>query len=93
MSEIEPGIYRHYKGGHYAVIGLGMHHESREPYVIYVSLAKGTVNLRPLHPLEWDLDGFFSSVTVAGQTMKRFEYVGRSIEAVDSADAPRPKTP
>lgn len=92
-AEITPGIYRHYKGDHYVVIGLGVHHESREPYVIYVSLAKGTINLRPLYPVTGDFDGFRSNVTVKGQTVKRFEYIGRSIEVVESADAPRPKTP
>lgn len=43
-----PGIYRHYKGGLYRAIGLVAHHETREPWVLYVSLERGTMNVRPL---------------------------------------------
>lgn len=78
------GIYRHYKGGHYSVIGLGMHHENRKPYVLYVSLTKGTVNIRPLYPVTGDIDGFLTSVTVEGRTVKRFRYIGRSMGKVNA---------
>ena len=32
-----PGIYRHYKGGHYRVIGIAQHHDSGAKVVIYHS--------------------------------------------------------
>lgn len=36
--EILPGIYRHFKGNRYEVIGLATHSETREPMVVYRAL-------------------------------------------------------
>jgi hypothetical protein len=33
-----PGIYRHFKGGRYRVVGLATHSETREPMVVYRAL-------------------------------------------------------
>ncbi len=41
-----PGVYEHYKGGHYAALMLVAHHETREPMVVYTSLLKGNVQVR-----------------------------------------------
>ena len=35
LSTITPGIYRHYKGGRYEVVGVVRHSESLEPMVLY----------------------------------------------------------
>ena len=41
MSELSPlpdtplGLYRHYKGGEYEVLGVARHSETREPLVVY----------------------------------------------------------
>lgn len=35
---IQPGRYRHYKGGEYEVIGVVRHSESLEPMVLYRAL-------------------------------------------------------
>jgi hypothetical protein len=32
---IKPGVYKHYKGQNYLVIGLAHHSETREPLVVY----------------------------------------------------------
>lgn len=32
---IEPGIYRHFKGGEYEVLGVGRHSETLEEFVVY----------------------------------------------------------
>ena len=32
---IKPGVYRHYKGKDYLVVGLAHHSETREPLVVY----------------------------------------------------------
>lgn len=34
----QPGLYRHYKGGMYRVLGLVRHSESLEPMVLYQAL-------------------------------------------------------
>lgn len=40
------GIYRHYKGGRYRVLAVARHHETGQPYVVYQSLERGSVNVR-----------------------------------------------
>ncbi len=37
-SDVEPGIYRHFKGRRYEVIGTGRHSETEEPLVFYRKL-------------------------------------------------------
>ncbi len=37
-AEPRPGIYRHYKGNLYRVVGLARHSESLEPVVVYEAL-------------------------------------------------------
>jgi hypothetical protein len=36
--DIQPGIYRHFKGNRYDVIGLANHSETMEPMVVYRAL-------------------------------------------------------
>lgn len=38
METIQPGKYRHFKGGEYEVIGIASHSETLEPMVIYRAL-------------------------------------------------------
>jgi hypothetical protein len=37
-AEPRPGLYRHYKGNDYRVIGLARHSETLEPLVVYQAL-------------------------------------------------------
>ena len=61
-----PGIYRHYKGNLYEVMGTAQHSESEEPLVVYRALY-GDYGLwvRPLAM-------FMESVTKEGNTQPRF---------------------
>ena len=36
--DIQPGIYRHFKGNRYEVIGMACHSETMEPMVVYRAL-------------------------------------------------------
>ena len=36
--EIKPGIYRHFKGNKYEVLGIASHSETMEPMVVYRAL-------------------------------------------------------
>ena len=36
--DIQPGIYRHFKGNRYEVIGMANHSETMEPMVVYRAL-------------------------------------------------------
>lgn len=54
-TPIPLGIYRHYKGDLYTVIGFVRHHETDMTMVLYVSHDKGQINCRPLYG--WNLVG------------------------------------
>ena len=47
-QEIRPGIWRHFKGNRYQVIGVAKHSESLEPMVVYRALyGEGGLWVRP----------------------------------------------
>lgn len=64
-----PGLYRHYKGGAYRVIGIARHSETDEPLVVYRCLAAdGSLWVRPLAM-------FGETVTVNGVAQPRFRLI------------------
>lgn len=75
--EPEPGLYRHYKGGEYRVIGTARHSETEEPMVVYRCLYDNdSLWVRPLAM-------FLETVTVDGAELPRF-----SLVAPDHAGGP-----
>ncbi len=68
MSIIENGIYQHYKGPLYQVMGVAKHSETEEKMVVYRCLY-GAFDLwvRPLAM-------FTEEVTYNGETMPRFRW-------------------
>jgi len=44
---IQPGLYRHHKGGLYQVLHMARHSETEEQLVVYRSLSQGGVWVRP----------------------------------------------
>ena len=65
-KEPRPGLYRHYKGGEYLVIGTARHSETDELLVVYRCLYDNdSLWVRPLAM-------FMETVTVAGQEVPRF---------------------
>ncbi len=69
LPSLPLGLYRHYKGGEYEVIGVARHSETLEPHVVYRPLYNATgLWLRPFAM-------FVGTVTVDGHERMRFEYV------------------
>lgn len=70
---IQPGIYRHYKGKEYRVIGEAKHSETLEDLVLYEPLYKSVSKywVRPKNM-------FLEKVSVDGKQVKRFQFIKRS---------------
>lgn len=67
---LEPGIYRHFKGNLYRVIGIARHSEDLAPHVVYQALYDGnSLWVRPLAM-------FLETVQTAEGPVKRFERIG-----------------
>jgi hypothetical protein len=47
-QSIKLGIYKHYKGGMYKVLGIGRHTEENQELVIYQSLETNDIWIRPV---------------------------------------------
>ena len=60
------GRYRHYKGGHYEVLGVVRHSETLEALVLYRPLGKASGDWVRPHAM------FFGSVQVEGRLQPRF---------------------
>ena len=69
-AEPKPGLYRHYKGNEYRVIGLARHTETEETLVVYQALygARG-LWVRPAVM-------FAEQVEIGGRRVPRFERIG-----------------
>lgn len=67
-ADIPCGIYEHYKGNKYEVIGVAWHSETLEKLVVYRALY-GAHNLW-VRPLKM----FLEDVIVGEKTIPRFEY-------------------
>ena len=76
MTELSPlpdtplGLYRHYKGGEYEVLGVARHSETQEPLVVYRPLYNATAWWVRPHAM------FFGAVEVDGERRPRFEKIG-----------------
>ena len=67
---IKKGIYRHFKGNEYEVIGIAKHSETLEEMVVYKALyGDGGLWVRPASM--WN-----ETVERDGKIFKRFEYKG-----------------
>jgi hypothetical protein len=72
MSDLPPlphtpiGLYRHYKGGEYEVMGVARHSETLEPLVLYRPLYNATGWWVRPHAM------FFGDLEVDGLRVRRF---------------------
>lgn len=67
-ADIRPGVYRHFKGGRYEVLGVARHSETEEPHVVYRA-ADGSLWVRPA-------DMFGETVEHDGRMVPRFAFEG-----------------
>lgn len=66
---LENGIYKHYKGNLYEVLGVARHSETEEQHVVYKTLyGDYSMWIRPLAM-------FIEQVEVDGERVARFEFV------------------
>lgn len=66
---IKPGLYRHYKGNDYRVIGVATHSEDESKLVVYQpQYGEQGLWVRPL-------DMFTETVDVAGKSVPRFTLI------------------
>lgn len=66
---LTPGLYRHYKGPEYQVLGLAKHSETEEELVVYRALyGEFGLWVRPVAM-------FTETVTLEGKVVPRFEFV------------------
>lgn len=82
IKELKSGIYKHYKGGLYLVLGAARHSETEEKLVVYVPLYTKSGQIGPritVRPYEM----FFDEVMVKGVKFSRFAYVGEEISESD----------
>ena len=71
---LKPGVYRHYKGNRYEVVGVAKHSETEETLVVYRALyGKKALWVRPLAM-------FVEYVIHEGTGVRRFEYLGEMHE-------------
>ncbi|WP_371374118.1 DUF1653 domain-containing protein [Sporomusa aerivorans] len=65
--KVKPGIYRHYKGKQYHVVGEAIHSETLEPMIVYRALyGEFKLWVRPRAM-------FCEKVVIAGQEVPRFK--------------------
>ena len=71
---LKQGVYKHYQGGFYKVLGIARHENTNEELAVYRELSRGLETgegplwVRPV-------PDFFEEVTYRGKTVQRFQYV------------------
>lgn len=69
-SNLTPGIYEHYKGNRYEVLGVARHFETEKELVVYRALyGERGLWVRPL-------EMFMERVEQEGNQVPRFRYIG-----------------
>ena len=66
MEKVELGIYRHYKGGFYVVLGVAPHTETGEELVFYRGVKDGKFWIRPKSM-------FLEKIVLDGKETPRFK--------------------
>ncbi|MEG3766835.1 DUF1653 domain-containing protein [Alteromonas sp. 14N.309.X.WAT.G.H12] len=71
-QSVKVGLYQHYKGSYYTVLGVAKHSEDETELVVYrPEYGDRALWVRPLSM-------FLETVTKDGQQVPRFAYIGES---------------
>ena len=71
--KVKNGIYQHYKGNKYEVIGIAKHSETLEDLVVYRALYDNNVSQLWVRPLKM----FTETIEINGTEIERFKYIGK----------------
>ncbi len=77
IEEPVPGVYEHYKGHKYLVLGTAAHSETLERLVVYVALYDSPGPRLWVRPRSM----FLQTVEIDGLPMPRFRFIGQEIPA------------
>ena len=77
MRKIQPGIYVHYKGNEYEVIGEARHSETLEMLVVYKSLYDTEFGPDALWVRPKKM--FMETVQIDGKEMPRFKFIRETL--------------
>ena len=80
MEEIIPGVYEHYKGRKYLVLGTAAHSETLERLVVYVPLYDSPGPRLWVRPRAM----FAETVETNGLSVPRFRYIGQEIPGANA---------
>lgn len=75
---VRPGIYKHYKGKYYYVIGTSRHTETSEEFVVYFSLynpKESDGNVLWVRPKKM----FLENIVLGEESVPRFEFIGDNV--------------
>lgn len=75
MESVKLGIYRHFKGNYYLVLGTAQHSETKEVLVVYVPLYKHSGAGMRVRPLSM----FIEEVDRNEYKGPRFHYIGQEL--------------
>ncbi|HTL70127.1 MAG TPA: DUF1653 domain-containing protein [Candidatus Eisenbacteria bacterium] len=70
---VAPGVYRHFKGQRYRVLGTVRHSETLEELVLYKALYRNKTSALWVRPVKM----FLEHVVVDGERVPRFRKTGR----------------
>jgi hypothetical protein len=69
--KLKPGIYQHYKGNKYLVLGVAKHGDTLEEFVVYIALYDNKESKMWVRPLKV----FIEKVEVKGKKVPRFKFL------------------
>ena len=70
-SKIKLGIYEHFKGGRYRVLGVAKHSETLDDLVVYEALYENKTSKLWVRPLS----DFLGEKEIDGKKVKRFIFI------------------